>query len=230
MVHESPVLESRSLAEQVAQNIEQMIISNQYGPGEKLPNEYEFATQLNVGRSTIREAIKLLESRNVLKIIRGSGTFVSKRPGQMDDPFGFRFVSDKKRLALDLCEIRANIEPYLAERAARFASLDDVSLLQKKCDEVAYYIRQGSKEYGKLDIEFHTRIAICSGNKISIKLIPVIHQGIAAYTELTDPKLAIRAPITHQAIVDAIKERNPERARAAMEEHLRDNMEILLNV
>ncbi len=225
-----PTIESRSLADRAAESIEQMIINREIKPGSKLPNEYELAEQLQVGRSTVREAIKILESHNVLSVIRGNGTFVCEWPGLIDDPLGFRFVQDKKRLALDLCEIRSLIEPYLAEMAARNASLDDVDALQKSCDEIAYYIKKGSQDYSPKDIEFHTRIAICSGNQISSKLVPVIHQGIVMYTQLTEPISASKAPITHQAVVDAIRNRDPEAAKAAMTEHLYDNMQILLNI
>jgi len=225
-----PTIDSRSLADQVVANIEQMIINNEIKPGSKLPNEYDLALQLQVGRSTVREAIKILESKNVLTIVRGSGTFVCEWPGLMDDPLGFRFVADKKRLALDLCEIRSLIEPYLAECAARNASLDDVNALQEACDTISFYISQGSQEYSKTDIEFHTRIAMCSGNQISSKLIPVIHQGISAYSLLTEPLSASRAPVTHQKVVDAIRNRDPKAAKEAMAEHLHDNMQILLNI
>jgi DNA-binding FadR family transcriptional regulator len=225
-----PTIESRSLADRVAESIEKMIINREISPGSKLPNEYDLAIQLNVGRSTVREAIKILESHNVLSVVRGNGTFVCEWPGAIDDPLGFRFVQDKKRLALDLCEIRSLIEPYLAGLAARNASLDVVDALQKASDEIAYHIKNGSQDYSPIDVEFHTLIATCSGNQISSKLIPVIHQGIAMYTQLTEPVLASKAPVTHQAVVDAIRNRDPQAARAAMEEHLHDNMQILLNI
>ena len=92
-------LESRSLAEQAADKIEQMIIENQWNPGDKLPNEMDMVEKLGVGRGTIREAVKILESRNVVEIRRGKGTFVCNDIGKIGDPLGFRFASDKKKLA-----------------------------------------------------------------------------------------------------------------------------------
>ena len=225
-----PKVNTRSLSDQVASNIEQMIIKNEIKPGAKIPNEYDLAIQLEVGRSTVREAIKTLVSRNVLTIVRGSGTFVCEWPGLVEDPFGFRFVPDKKRLAIDLCEIRSLIEPYLAGCAARNATLDDVNLLQEICNTLSSLIKKGSPEYSDKDIEFHTSIALCSGNQVSSKLVPVIHQGISIYSCITEPILASKAPVTHQAIVDAIRARDPEAAKAAMQEHLHDNMQILLNI
>ena len=99
-------LESRSLAEQAADNIEQLIIENRWTPGEKLPNEMDMVEKLGVGRGTVREAIKILESRNVVEIRRGKGTFVCDNIGKVGDPLGFRFASDKKKLAEDLSDFR----------------------------------------------------------------------------------------------------------------------------
>ena len=71
----------RSLAEQVADKLSEMIQEQALAEGQKLPNEFELAELLNVGRGTIREAVKLLVSRNVLEIQRGRGTFVKQSPG-----------------------------------------------------------------------------------------------------------------------------------------------------
>ena len=91
-----------SLAEQVADQINQVIIDQNINAGEKLPNEFELAARLNVGRGTIREAVKLLVARNCLEIRRGKGTFVVEKPGQIEDPLGFAYVKDKITLAVDL--------------------------------------------------------------------------------------------------------------------------------
>ena len=71
----------QSLSERVADDIQEMIISQKYLVGERLANEFELAEELKVGRNTIREAIKLLASKNIVEIRRGKGTFVSERPG-----------------------------------------------------------------------------------------------------------------------------------------------------
>ena len=75
-----------SLAEQVADQINQVIIDQNINAGEKLPNEFELAARLNVGRGTIREAVKLLVARNCLEIRRGKGTFVAVLAGGAQDP------------------------------------------------------------------------------------------------------------------------------------------------
>lgn len=58
--------------------------------------------------------MKLLVSRNIVTIKQGSGTYVASSPGIVDDPFGFTFISDKKKLVQDLLEIRFLLEPSIA--------------------------------------------------------------------------------------------------------------------
>ena len=105
------------LSEKVAANIKELIVKNQYKPGSKLPNEMELAGQLNVSRSTVREAIKILMSKNILVIKRGRGTYVCERPGVATDPLGVTFMN-KKDLLLYLFETRLLIEPAISELAA----------------------------------------------------------------------------------------------------------------
>lgn len=74
-------VERKSLPEQVSEQIRQLIIDQNLKVGSKIPNEFELCQQLNVGRGTVREAIKLLVSRNVLEIQRGKGTYVADQHG-----------------------------------------------------------------------------------------------------------------------------------------------------
>lgn len=222
-------LDVRSLPERVADKIEAFVIDQTLGIGEKLPNEIELAATLNVGRSTVREAIKILVTRNILEIRRGSGTYVCEHVGVLDDPLGFRFESDKTKLGLDLCEIRLMIEPKLASLAAAHASTKNMKQLQILCNEVSCLI-DAQKSYGQKDIEFHTLIASCTGNLVVPKLIPIINTAIGTYIDLTNSALAGRAAITHQEIVNAIKSRDSQAAFDAMTRHLTDNYETLLQL
>src|SRR5690554_2900055 len=220
-------MDTRTMTERVSDLIEQMVVDGRFRAGDKLPTEYDLAAQLHVGRSTVREAIKILASKNVLHIVRGNGTFVSDSIGIMEDPLGFRFQSDKKQLALDLCEIRTMIEPRLAELAALHATESDIEQLQRICDEVAFLIRH-EQPYDEKDIEFHSKIARCAGNRVVHTLLPVIHAGISTYARVTEPSAAQNAPVTHQQVVDAIRAHDPELAKRAMTQHLSENMQTIL--
>ena len=138
--------EEKTLPERAADKIIDMIVENALKPGDRLPTELELLQYLNVGRSTVREAIKLLVSQNIIEVRRGSGTFVREQTGVMDDPLGFRFVQDKLKLGLDLCEIRIMIEPDMAALAAERATREDLEQLREACLKVEELILQG-KDY-----------------------------------------------------------------------------------
>ena len=219
-------LESRSLAEQAADKIEEMIIKNRWKSGDKLPNEMDMVEKLGVGRGTIREAIKILESRNVVEIRRGKGTYGCDNIGKVEDPLGFRFASDKKKLAEDLSDFRSMLEPQIAEIAAKKATDKDIAELRKLCDEVNSMIANG-ENYSERDIELHTKIASITGNSVVEQIIPLIAQGVSLYVDLTNHELAGTAAVTHQKVVEAITNHDPEAAYAAMKAHMKENRENL---
>lgn len=98
MTPEIELYNGKPLAEQVADYILKLIVDSGLEAGAKLPNEFELAERTGVGRGTIREAVKILVSRNILEIRRGAGTYVSDRQGIVEDPLGLAFIKDKKTL------------------------------------------------------------------------------------------------------------------------------------
>ena len=82
------------------------IIDQELKEGDKLPSEAELVKLLDVSRTTLREAIRMLASRNILEARHGSGVFISKNTGISDDPLGFLFIRDKEKLVSDLLEFR----------------------------------------------------------------------------------------------------------------------------
>ena len=108
-------LKSKLLAEQVEDQIYHYILDTPISPGSKLPNEFELGEKFNVGRSTIREAVKLLSSKGIVEVRRGSGTYVLTTALGIGDPLGLSSVQDKTALALDLVNVRLLLEPGIAE-------------------------------------------------------------------------------------------------------------------
>ena len=125
---------SRPLAEQVAQRIKDYILEEKLKSGDKLPTETALAREMGVARSTVREAIKRLESQNILTVRHGAGSFVTDQPGLADDPLGLDFIEDKERLAFDLLEVRNIIEPAIAALAARHATPEDIERAASMAD------------------------------------------------------------------------------------------------
>lgn len=215
-----------SLAEQVADQINQVIIDQNINAGEKLPNEFELAARLNVGRGTIREAVKLLVARNCLEIRRGKGTFVVEKPGQIEDPLGFAYVKDKITLAMDLMELRLRLEPWVAQLAAQRIQEDEKEPLRLLCQQTEHKIRTG-EDHGPADKEFYAYIARCTHNSVITEIMPVITYSIEMFTKFKAPKLLEDTIRTHWQITDAICANDPKKAYDAMYEHVEENRESI---
>lgn len=214
----------KSLPELVAEQIRGLIIEQHLEIGAKIPGEYELAEQLNVGRSSVREAVKILVARNILEIRRGKGTYVAHNTGIVDDPFGLAYMEDEGRLAKELYEIRMRIEPWVASMAAKSAS-------QKNIEELKYWEEKSKeqllsgKNYLPADQKFHSAIANCTQNRVVSILIPAITYSIHLFGKLNRKVMRMEAVDTHHQIVKAIEGKDSEAAYQAMVAHLALNEE-----
>lgn len=219
-------LKSKLLAEQVQEQIYQYILDTPIAVGAKLPNEFELGDRFSVGRSTIREAVKLLISRGILEVRRGSGTYVVSTTPMDMDPLGLGAVEDKMALALDLVNVRIILEPGIAEMAALNATEEDVEKLRNLCDSVERKIKIGDS-YIEDDIAFHTCVAECSKNKVVELLIPIIDTAVLMFVNVTHKKLTDETIMTHRAVTDAIAEHDPIGAKTAMMMHMTFNRNMI---
>ena len=219
-------MKSKLLAEQVQEQLYQYIVSTPIGIGDKLPNEFELGEKFGVGRSTIREAVKLLISRGILEVRRGSGTYVvSTTPADLD-PLGLSTVKDKMALAMDLVNVRIILEPGIAEMAALNAEAADVDKLRDLCDRIERKIYNG-ENYIEDDIAFHTCVAACSKNMVVEQLVPIIDTAVMMFVNVTHKKLTRETIMTHRAVTDAIAEHDPIGARSAMMMHMTFNRNLI---
>ena len=213
-------LKNKLLAEQVQEQIYQYILETPIAVGAKLPNEFELGDRFSVGRSTIR--VKLLISRGILEVRRGSGTYVvSTTPVDMD-PLGLGAVEDKMALALDLVNVRIILEPGIAEMAALNATQEDVLKLRN----LERKIKIGDS-YIEDDIAFHTCVAECSKNKVVEQLIPIIDTAVLMFVNVTHKKLTHETIMTHRAVTEAIAEHDPIGAKTAMMMHMTFNRNMI---
>ena len=219
-------LKGKLLAEQVQEQIFQYILKTPVALGDRLPNEFELGEKFGVGRSTVREAVKLLVSRGILEVRRGSGTYVvSTTPVDMD-PLGLGAVEDKMALAMDLVNVRMILEPGIAEMAAMNATARDVERLRELCAVIEQKIETG-ENYIEEDIAFHTAVAKCSGNMVVEQLVPIIDTAVMMFVNVTHRKLTQETIMTHRAVTDAIAERDPMGAKSAMMMHMTFNRNMI---
>ena len=105
--------------------------------GERIPTEGELTELFEVGRSTVRGAVKGLVTRSVLEVRRGNGTYVISTIYMENDVLGFGNVEDRYRLALDLFDVHLMIEPEIVTWACRKATEEQIQTLKQLCDEYA---------------------------------------------------------------------------------------------
>lgn len=212
---------ARPLVEQTADHLLHLILEREYPVGAKLPNEYELAEDLDVGRSTIREAVRSLATRNILEVRQGSGTYISSKKGVSEDPLGFSLIKDTDRLTSDLFELRLLLEPRIAELVAYRITDDQLQLLEKLVGDIEDAVHAGDPKHLLLDVEFHSMLAKYSGNIAMDSLLPVINQSIhlinANYTNRQMKSDSLEA---HREIIKAIREKNPVAAHDAMLMHI----------
>lgn len=219
----------RPLVERTTESLVKFIINQDLEAGDKLPNEYNLAETLKVGRSTLREAVRSLVSRNILEVRQGSGTYVSTNPGIADDPLGFSFVEDTLKLTEDLFSLRHILEPEVAMLAAHNRTEEQVAYLEEIAEKIENTIETKDQLHLELDVEFHAIIAKMSGNIAMDHLIPVINQSITLYNSYyTSEKSKAETLESHREIVQAIREGNPMQAKYSMQMHIANNQRQLV--
>ncbi|GAA0055270.1 UNVERIFIED_CONTAM: FadR family transcriptional regulator [Streptococcus canis] len=212
---------ARPLVEQTAERLLNLILERDYDVGAKLPNEYELAQDLDVGRSTIREAVRSLATRNVLEVRQGSGTYVSSKKGVSEDPLGFSLVKDTAKLTADLFELRLLLEPRIAALATQNATPKEIKELEKIVVEIEEAVAAGDPKHLQLDVTFHSMMAKFSGNIAMDSLLPVINKSIHLINANdTNHQMKEGSLQAHRDILTAIKERNPIAAHDAMLLHI----------
>lgn len=217
------------LGAQVEDALMTYILQTPVEVGQKLPNEFELAQMFDVGRSTIREAVKGLTTKGVLEVRRGDGTYVQSHWTLDDDPLGLSRLNDKFTLALELFDVRLMLEPDIAALAAERATEEEMCNLRRLCDEVESTYLSGENHIPK-DVEFHTCIARCSKNRVVEMLIPTITSAVMTFANLTHRQLMQETIETHRAVTDAILARDSTGARCAMVMHLTYNRQALLRM
>lgn len=213
-----------TLSEQVAMQLASELAARRWKPGEKLPSEAELCKVFKVGRSTLREALKSLAFIGMIRMRAGGGSYVAEqRSKYMDGPLLAKGVLNTEKDVNDLSEARLMLETEVAGLCAQRATEQDLDSLEKIVSEMKTAIDKGGKGFRELDLSFHLAIAAASKNQIMADLLRHIREGLQ---EMITKSLLLPAGMElaykqHRAILEVLKQRNPEKARKAMRTHLR---------
>lgn len=212
--------------QQVEETIRNAILSGELKSGELLPPEAELARQFNVSRTTLREALRVLTSQHLITKVPGArgGNFVKSVDYQSIGVAVIDAVDNLMALGNiefdEVAEVRQQLEVPSVRLAAMHRSneqLDELTAIVEKQKSVSV----DDPEVADLDRQFHTLIAIASGNRVLAALVAALHHATEPvhYLDLS-PKVGRTTVKQHQAILRAIVDQEPEAGEAAIIEHL----------
>jgi DNA-binding FadR family transcriptional regulator len=207
----SQPLRRHNLADAVVGKLQQQLSLGEYQPGQKLPSEPELMEQFGVGRSTIREAIRILANTGLIKVRQGSGTYAELQTG-IAEPLPQRL---RRADARDLDEVRQLLEMKIAEKAALNRTLKDIEKMKTLLKKRQSAARAGDTETAiRTDIQFHIAIAAASRNSILADLYKTFAEHMSRYFREVHRTTAsfINTQQLHESLLRSIIDQDPKKA------------------
>jgi GntR family transcriptional regulator, transcriptional repressor for pyruvate dehydrogenase complex len=214
-------VKQRRIHEEIVEQIREQIAEGLLKPGDQLPSERELSEKFQVSRASLREAIRALESLGLVKIKSGDGTYIASSLQTLLSPLT-SVILQQKDVLLDIFEARQMIEPEMAALAAKRADSEEVEQMVAILEEQARQIAAGGTGM-EADSAFHSMLAQAAKNKVILRLNDSIMDSLRETRErsLHTNGRPTRSLAGHHKILEAIRAKNPAKARRAMLEHLR---------
>jgi len=216
--------------EQIVDQVQALIEKGRLKHGDQLPPERELASIFKVSRHSVREAIRVLEQKKVLKSRPGSGTFIIlENESSVVESLANAILREKNTLA-EIFQFRELLEPQIAGLAARNAKKKDIMVLED-------LLEQQQKELGntlvskKLDEKFHLALAQATGNSVLMQVEALFGHILlkSRHENFQSPhrnKLSVKG---HKKILKAIKEGDSKAANQLMAGHLQAIRELVIS-
>jgi GntR family transcriptional repressor for pyruvate dehydrogenase complex len=217
----------RSASDAVIDQLLDLLSRGALRPGERLPAEIELARALGVGRSTVREAKKVLIARGFLEARGKLGTFVAAlTKGQPDQDALAAYLSDST--AKDLHECREIVEVSAARLAAQRAGQAELDALRAALDRLDQAVREGSGEAGFRAVDFHRSVVVASQNAVLVRVFDLLGSVVRShqmpfYRALADQRREVER---HRELLEIIARGEPDLAAAAMADHLSGSEQV----
>lgn len=207
--HEDGVISSNSLKNRVLNRIQKDILNGRYKPGEIL-TETGLCTELGVGRTPVREAIRQLELEGLVQLIPNRGVVV-------------RGISTKD--IEDIYTIRMMIEGLAARWAAENIDEQELKDLKETIElEEFYTVKKDTEQLLKLDSKFHEIIFKASKSKTLLQVLRIFHKNVrrARDASFSSPGRAMKVLEEHKAIYEAISRRDGDEAEKVTTRHVKN--------
>ncbi len=219
--------EKTSSSQRLCKALEKMIADEEVRVGEKLPTELELCGRFGVGRSTVREAMRILEANGYVSIRRGSGAYVVSRTGNNYQSIG-NWLHDNKDKLRDYMEVRIAIEQLSVRLMIKTWSDSCGQRLSAIMGDFEEAIAAGdSEKISAIDERFHREIAASTGNDLLVRVDELLADAFREYRRSTflNKENLSAAIAEHRKILEAIARRDTNEAVYAMREHLETSVE-----
>jgi GntR family transcriptional repressor for pyruvate dehydrogenase complex len=207
--------------EEVFSQIHQLIKDGRFKARDQLPSERELAETFKVSRTSVREALRALETQGLVVSRTGMGNFIADLPVEsLIGPLARLLIDEKKALA-DVFEMRKLIEPHIAALAAARATKRDIANMKTIVAKQVEAVNRGETGV-EADAELHYSIGHATRNQALQKLVSGLMEMLSRSREESLQTSARRnASIdTHRRIIAAIEKHDKNRARSEMLRHI----------
>lgn len=207
-------IQRNTLSQQVLDHIISMLMDGQLHPGDKLPPELKLMDDFDVSRPVLREALSSLETLEIVKRRPRGGTYINKKVGS--SPFRAMLALTINNVSA-VIEARITLELGLVTLAAEKITEKQLERLKEINREIENSVHN---DYGALDIEFHRIIAQSANNPVvegMIDSLLIAHEKTDSLIPFREREITVAQ---HEAVYNALKERNPIIAFEKMYQHL----------
>jgi len=219
------------LSDSAIEQIMRVVRDGRLEPGAKLPAERQLMSMLSVSRTSLREAIRTLETMGVLRVVPGRGTYIREDAVPPHTEDWYAWLMGHRVEVVQILEMHEALEVKVAELAATRATPEDVSELQRLLDAMRAAVDQGDHQgLVEADAAFHRVIREASGNEVIARLLNDLESSVdnARHALMSLPTRVQRMMSDHQAILDGIRTGDPETASASTLAHIRRSKEELV--
>ncbi|WP_371381248.1 FadR/GntR family transcriptional regulator [Sporomusa aerivorans] len=219
-------VQQRKLGDQVIQQLQEKISLGELKPGDKIPTEPELMSMLGVGRSTIREAIRVLVKAGLLEVRQGDGTYVLDK-NVNSEPLAHRL---RRATILEVYEVRRILELEIAKLAAQRRTEDDLSYMRESLNRRREARRvDDNRAYVDSDLEFHLAVAAASKNSVLADLYQSFSNALRDALDklVSDRELYQNQISIHEQLLDALERKDGQAAEYWTAENLDRTMKDL---
>jgi len=211
----------------IFEELQKHIRQGDWLPGDRIPSITQLAKEMQVGAGSIREALRSLQSINMVKIKHGSGVYITETHPSVELIGPLQNTGDG--LLLALAETRRILEPELAFLAAERGTDEELIEIEGLVTKMKEEFQRGNN-FVEFDVLFHRQIAHAARN-------PVLYQMVVSVRELwlelrkaivLDPNTAVRSLRYHTLIAEALRSRNPLQARLLMQGEMNSMLDDVL--